>query len=60
MEVRDLGLVPYAQALELQLAERARVQAGQSDGVLLLLEHPPVYTLGRRSEPGDLPRGEDW
>jgi lipoyl(octanoyl) transferase len=60
MEVRDLGLVPYAEALALQLAERARVQAGESDGVLLLLEHPPVYTLGRRSEPGDLAMGEDW
>jgi lipoyl(octanoyl) transferase len=60
VEVRHLGLVGYAQALELQLAERARVQAGESDGVLLLLEHPAVYTLGRRSEPGDLPMGEDW
>jgi lipoyl(octanoyl) transferase len=60
MEVRHLGLVPYAEALELQLAERARVQAGESDGVLLLLEHPPVYTLGRRAEPGDLPMGEAW
>ncbi|MEA2123433.1 MAG: lipoyl(octanoyl) transferase, partial [Solirubrobacteraceae bacterium] len=49
----------YAEALELQLAERARVQAGESDGVLLLLEHPAVYTLGRRSESGDLPMGED-
>ena len=28
--------------------------------MLLLLEHEPVYTLGRRSEPGDLPMGEDW
>jgi lipoyl(octanoyl) transferase len=60
VEVRRLGTVPYAEALELQLAERARVQAGESDGVLLLLEHPPVYTLGRRSAPGDLPMGEDW
>ncbi len=60
MDVRQLGLVPYAEALELQLAERARVQAGESDGVLLLLEHPAVYTLGRRSAPGDLPMGEDW
>ena len=60
VEVRQLGTVPYDEALELQLAERARVQNGESDGVLLLLEHPPVYTLGRRSEPGDLPLGEDW
>ena len=58
--MRQLGLVGYAEALELQLAERARVQAGESDGVLLLLEHPAVYTLGRRSAPGDLPMGEDW
>jgi len=26
---------------------------------MLLLEHPPVYTLGRRSQPGELPLGED-
>jgi lipoyl(octanoyl) transferase len=60
VDVRRLGTVAYAEALELQLAERARVQAGESDGVLLLLEHPAVYTLGRRSESGDLPMGEDW
>ncbi|MGH2979434.1 MAG: lipoyl(octanoyl) transferase LipB [Solirubrobacterales bacterium] len=54
------GLVPYAEALELQKAlERAR-QAGSVQDVLLLLEHPPVYTRGRRSEPGELPMGEDW
>ena len=28
--------------------------------VLLLLEHPPVYTRGRRSEAGELPMGEEW
>ena len=28
--------------------------------MLLLLEHPPVYTKGRRTEPADLPMGEDW
>ena len=28
--------------------------------MLLLLEHPPVYTRGRRSEPGELPMGEAW
>ena len=27
---------------------------------LLVLEHPPVYTKGRRTEPADLPMGEDW
>ena len=28
--------------------------------VLLLLEHPPVYTKGRRAQPADLPMGEQW
>ncbi|MGI8624177.1 MAG: lipoyl(octanoyl) transferase LipB [Solirubrobacteraceae bacterium] len=60
MEVRQLGTVEYRAALALQNDLRARVQAGESGGVLLLLEHPAVYTLGRRSEPGDLPMGEDW
>ena len=27
---------------------------------MLLLEHPPVYTRGRRSDAGELPMGEDW
>ena len=60
MDVRRLGLVPYAEALDLQLAERRRVLEGESGGVLLLMEHPAVYTLGRRSEPADLPMGEAW
>jgi lipoyl(octanoyl) transferase len=54
------GLVPYAQALDLQKAlERAR-QAGSVEDVLLLLEHPPVYTRGRRSQSLELPMGEEW
>jgi len=54
------GLVPYAEALDLQKAlERAR-QAGSVEDVLLLLEHPPVYTRGRRSQSLELPMGEEW
>jgi lipoyl(octanoyl) transferase len=54
------GLVPYAEALDLQKAlERAR-QAGSVEDVLLLLEHPPVYTRGRRSQSPELPMGEEW
>ncbi len=58
--VCHLGRVAYRDALELQAALRARVQAGELGDLLLLLEHPPVYTLGRRSEAGDLPMGESW
>jgi lipoyl(octanoyl) transferase len=58
--VCDLGTVEYRAGVELQDAVRARVQAAELPDVLLLLEHPPVYTLGRRSGPNDLPMGEDW
>ena len=56
----ELGTVEYRRAAALQEELRARVLAGELPDVVLLLEHPPVYTLGRRSEPGDLPMGEDF
>jgi lipoyl(octanoyl) transferase len=59
LAVEQLATIPYTEALELQQRHRARVQGG-GDGVLLLLEHPPVYTRGRRTGPGELPMGEDW
>jgi lipoyl(octanoyl) transferase len=54
------GLVPYVEAFEMQKRLEAARQAGLVADTLLLLEHPPVYTRGRRSEPGELPMGEDW
>ncbi len=60
MDVRHLGTIEYREALALQIDLRSRVQGGELDGALLLLEHPAVYTLGRRSAPGELPMGEDW
>ena len=58
--VSQLGSVPYAEAFELQRALRDRRAAGELPELLLVLEHPPVYTRGRRTEPGDLPMSEDW
>jgi lipoate-protein ligase B len=55
-----LGRVEYREAAALQEDLRERVVAGELPGVVLYLEHPPVYTLGRRSEPGDLPLGEEF
>ena len=55
-----LGSVEYRAAAELQHALRARRQADEIPDVLLLLEHPPVYTQGRRSAQGELPMGEVW
>jgi lipoate-protein ligase B len=51
----NLGRVEYREAVALQERLRERVQAGELPDLLLLLEHPPVYTTGRRSEPGELP-----
>ena len=58
--VCHLGVVPYAQALAMQEHVRFLRQAGELPDTLLLLEHPPVYTRGRRAAPSDLPRGEDF
>ena len=52
--VLNLGLVPYGEAWELQRSVADAVwQRGLPDTVLLL-EHPPVVTLGRRTEEGEL------
>jgi lipoyl(octanoyl) transferase len=54
------GTVPYTEAWELQRQLQARRQRDEIGDVLLLLEHPPVYTRGRRSQPEELPMGAEW
>ena len=56
----QLGTISYREAVELQEALRGRRQAEEIPDVLLLLEHPPVYTKGKRTTPADLPMDEDW
>lgn len=48
-----LGRRRFAEALDLQVAARDEVAAG-GPGVLFLVEHPPVLTLGRRASPQDI------
>jgi lipoyl(octanoyl) transferase len=55
-----LGLVPYDEARILQKQLETARGEGRIPDVLLLLEHPPVYTKGRRSTADELPMGEDW
>jgi len=55
-----LGTVPYREASATQEALRERRLADDLPDMLLLLEHPPVYTRGRRSRPGELTLGEDF
>ena len=54
MEFRRLGLVPYDDAWALQRQVHAEVVAG-ADDVVLLLEHPPVFTAGKRTLPHERP-----
>jgi len=55
-----LGVVEYLEALALQERVRTARQADALPDTLLLLEHPRVYTRGRRSGAGELPLGEDF
>ncbi len=54
------GAVEYRAALAFQEAVRARRQVDELPDVLLLLEHPPVYTRGRRSQDADLSFAPEW
>jgi len=54
------GIVPYEAAREAQLRLAERRQREEIADALLLLEHPPVYTRGRRSGPEELPMGAQW
>jgi lipoyl(octanoyl) transferase len=58
--VCHLGRIEYREATELQERLRARRQRDEIGDALLLLEHPPVYTRGRRTADGELPMGAAW
>jgi lipoyl(octanoyl) transferase len=49
-DVRQLGRVDYREGLRLQSELVAARKAGRIPDTLLLLEHPPVYTLGRNAQ----------
>jgi lipoyl(octanoyl) transferase len=48
------GLVPYPAAVEAMEARAAAIAAGEAGELIWLLEHPPLYTSGVSSKPGDL------
>jgi lipoyl(octanoyl) transferase len=58
LTVLRAGLVPYEQAWERQRAIHARVADGTDPDTVLLLEHPSVYTAGKRTEPWERPSGD--
>jgi lipoyl(octanoyl) transferase len=57
----NLGTVDYREAWDLQRSIAEAVARGAVPDTVLLLEHPPTVTLGRRTEPGELhiPEGAD-
>jgi lipoyl(octanoyl) transferase len=57
-EVLDLGLIEYEQAWRLQDQYAAEIADGKRPPTLLLLEHPHVYTFGRRGKQENLLWGE--
>jgi lipoyl(octanoyl) transferase len=58
--VCDLPTIEYRAAVALQERVRAARQEDRIPDTLLLLEHPPVYTRGRRSDARELPLSEAW
>ncbi|HEY0278274.1 MAG TPA: lipoyl(octanoyl) transferase LipB [Solirubrobacterales bacterium] len=56
----DCGTIPYKEAWEAQLRLAERRGEGAIPDVLMLLQHAPVYTRGRRAKPEELPMGEAW
>jgi lipoyl(octanoyl) transferase len=55
----NLGLVPYLEAWDLQRSLAGAVSQGAIPDVVILLEHPPVVTLGRRTGDDELHVPED-
>jgi lipoyl(octanoyl) transferase len=60
-DLLSLGLVDYREAWDLQRRIADEVAAGSRPDTVLLLEHPPTITLGRRTEEGEVhvPEGAD-
>jgi lipoyl(octanoyl) transferase len=59
VEVRELGTIEYLASWDLQRELADSRADGTSGDTLLLLEHPPVYTCGRRTEETDRPVRSD-
>jgi lipoyl(octanoyl) transferase len=58
--VRDLGRMPYREAWDIQLETHAAVAEGRLPPTLLLVEHPPVITFGRKGGRENLLTSEEF
>lgn len=55
IEVYDVGVMEYREAWEEQRRLHEEVVAGRLPGAVMLLQHPAVYTAGKRTQPWDRP-----
>ena len=58
--VKDLGRVDYREAYQLQLETHAAVAEGRQDPTLILVEHPPVITFGKKGGRENLLADKAW
>lgn len=57
LKILDWGLIEYSQALDQQLHLVEQVAVNPAQGFLIFCSHPPIVTLGRKTQPGDV---FDW
>jgi len=57
MMILDLGLRDYEEVWRLQKEFVARRRAGEIPDTVILVEHPPVFTIGRQASPGQTSSG---
>ncbi|WP_080794472.1 lipoyl(octanoyl) transferase LipB [Corynebacterium pacaense] len=55
IEIQQLGTVDYREAWDYQAGLAARRARGEIGDQILILEHPSIYTAGKRTQPEDLP-----
>lgn len=58
--IEQVGLIPYEEGLALQSRFAQAREAGEIRDTLMLVEHPPTYTRGRRADLSELPMGIEW
>lgn len=58
MDVRMLGTIDYQEAWDLQADLAAKRAADEIPDTILVLEHPSVYTAGKRTQPEDMPTND--
>jgi lipoyl(octanoyl) transferase len=60
LTVQRTGVIPFVEGLALQSRVAAERASGACPDTLLLVEHPPTYTKGRRADLSELPMGIEW